>query len=314
MKIVLALGGNALQSNPKDKSAAGQLETCKETAKSIIDLIEQGHSIAIVHGNGPQVGQILSSVETAHKSDNSNVLFPFDVCGAFSQGYIGYHLQNAIEEELQKRNIRKSVGTVITQVLVDKNDYGFKNPTKPIGSFYSKDEADVLAIEKGYVMKEDAGRGYRRVVPSPKPIDVIEKDIIKDLFESGKIVISCGGGGIPVIKEDRLVKGVAAVIDKDFAAEKLAEILDADMLLILTAVDKVSINFNSPNEKKLDFITLTQLNKYIEEKQFAPGSMLPKVEACKKFVEFDHDKIAIIASLSKAKEAINGLSGTKIIK
>lgn len=314
MKIVLALGGNALQSNPKDKSAAGQLETCKETAKSIIDLIEQGHSIAIVHGNGPQVGQILSSVEAAHKSNNSNALFPFDVCGAFSQGYIGYHLQNAIEEELHKRNIRKSVGTVITQVLVDKNDYGFQNPTKPIGSFYSKDEADVLAIEKGYVMKEDAGRGYRRVVPSPKPIDVIEKDIIKDLFESGKIVISCGGGGIPVVREDSLVKGVAAVIDKDFAAEKLAEILDADMLLILTAVDKVSINFNSPNEKKLDFITLTQLNKYIEEKQFAPGSMLPKVEACKKFVEFDHDKIAIIASLSKAKEAINGFSGTKIIK
>ncbi|MDF2882167.1 MAG: carbamate kinase [Clostridiaceae bacterium] len=314
MKIVLALGGNALQSNPKDKSAAGQLETCKETAKSIIDLIEQGNSIAIVHGNGPQVGQILGSVETAHKSDNSNVLFPFDVCGAFSQGYIGYHLQNAIEEELLRRNIRKPVGTVITQVLVDKNDYGFKNPTKPIGSFYSKDEADSLAREKGYVMKEDAGRGYRRVVPSPKPIDVIEKDIIKDLFETGKIVISCGGGGIPVVKEDNLVKGVAAVIDKDFAAEKLAEILDADMLLILTAVEKVSINFNSPNEKKLDFITLNHLDKYIEEKQFAPGSMLPKVEACKKFVEFDKDKIAVIASLSKAKEAINGLSGTKIIK
>ncbi|QAT38871.1 carbamate kinase [Clostridium sp. JN-9] len=314
MKIVLALGGNALQSNPKDKSAAGQLETCKETAKSIIDLIEQGHSIAIVHGNGPQVGQILSSVETAHKTNDSNVLFPFDVCGAFSQGYIGYHLQNAIEEELYKRNIKKSVGTVITQVLVDKNDYGFQNPTKPIGSFYSKDEADILAHEKGYIMKEDAGRGYRRVVPSPKPIDVIEKDIIKGLFESGKIVISCGGGGIPVVKEGSMVKGVAAVIDKDFAAEKLAEILDADMLLILTAIDKVSINFNSPNEKKLDSITLDQLNKYIEEKQFAPGSMLPKVEACKKFIEFDNDKIAIIASLSKAKEAINGLSGTKIIK
>ncbi|KYH34178.1 carbamate kinase 1 [Clostridium tepidiprofundi DSM 19306] len=313
MKIVLALGGNALQSDPKDKSAKAQLETCKRTAKSIVDLIEDGHRISIVHGNGPQVGQIVASVEAAHKADNSNVLFPFDVCGAFSQGYIGYHLQNAITEELKKRNIDKHVGTVVTQVVVDKDDPGFQNPTKPIGSFYSKEEAERLQTEQGYTMKEDAGRGYRRVVASPKPIDVIEKDLIKYLVESGAVVISCGGGGIPVVREGNVVKGVPAVIDKDFAAEKLAEILDADALVILTAVDRVCVNFNTPEQKELSEITLEEVDKYIEEGQFAPGSMLPKVEACKKFVQYDSSKIAIIASLTKAKEAIKGLSGTKII-
>lgn len=313
MKIVLALGGNALQADPKDASAEAQLRTCKDTARSIVDLIEEGHTVAIVHGNGPQVGQILSSVEAGHKTNKSNVLFPFDVCGAFSQGYIGYHLQNAVAGELKKRNMNKNVGTVITQVVVDKNDGGFQNPTKPIGSFYTKENADVLAEEKGYVMKEDAGRGYRRVVASPRPIDVIEKNIIKELVEGGTVAISCGGGGIPVILEEGQVKGVPAVIDKDFAAEKLAEILDADALVILTAVDRVAVNFNKPNQKNLEIITLKELDKYIEEKQFAPGSMLPKVEACKKFVQYNNDKIAIIASLSKAKEALRGASGTKIV-
>lgn len=313
MKIVLALGGNALQADPKDASAESQLRTCKETAKSIVDLIEEGHTVSIVHGNGPQVGQILSSVEAGHKANNSNVLFPFDVCGAFSQGYIGYHLQNAISGELKKRNISKRVGTVVTQVVVDKNDSGFQNPTKPIGSFYTKEEAEILHEEKGYVMKEDAGRGYRRVVASPKPIDVIEKEIIKELVENETVVISCGGGGIPVIIEDEEVKGVPAVIDKDFAAEKLAEILDADALVILTAVERVSVNFNKPDQKNLNVITLEDVDRYIEEKQFAPGSMLPKVEACKKFVQYDSNKIAIIASLSKAKEALEGTSGTRII-
>ncbi len=314
MKIVLALGGNALQSNPKDKSAKAQLETCKETAKSIVDLIEDGHTISIVHGNGPQVGQIVATVEDAIKQNETNVLFPFDVCGAFSQGYIGYHLQNAISGELARRNINKPVATVITQVVVDKNDKGFQNPTKPIGSFYSKEIAEKLEKEQGYIMKEDAGRGYRRVVASPKPIDVIEKNTIKHLVDSGNIVISCGGGGIPVIKEGSEVKGVAAVIDKDFAAEKLSEILDADCLLILTAVERVCINYNKPEEKSLDIITLEEVDRYIAEDQFAPGSMLPKIEACKKFVMHDDNKVAIIASLSKAKEALKGLSGTKIVK
>ena len=302
MKIVLALGGNALQADPKDKTSEAQLRTCKETAVSIVDLIEDGHTVSIVHGNGPQVGQIVATVEDAARQNPSNIMFPFDVCGSFSQGYIGYHLQNAIAEELNKRGVKKSVGTIVTQVVVDKNDGGFQNPTKPIGSFYSKEMAEKLQKEQGFIMKEDAGRGYRRVVASPKPVDVIEKDMIKELVEDGKVVISCGGGGIPVIREDGMVKGVAAVIDKDFAAEKLAEILEADCLLILTAVDRVCVNFN--NE---------EVNRYIEEGQFAPGSMLPKVEACKKFVMHDNSKIAMIASLSKAKEALKGLSGTKIV-
>ena len=314
MKIVLALGGNALQSDKNDKSSEGQLRTCKETAKSIVDLIGEGHEISIVHGNGPQVGQIVASIETAHKANGKNILFPFDVCGSFSQGYIGYHLQNAIKEELNKRNVEKSVGTIVTQVLVDKNDSGFKNPTKPIGSFYSEEEARKLEREQGYVMKEDAGRGYRRVVASPKPIDVIEKDMIKKMVEDDFVVISCGGGGIPVIKDENIIKGVSAVIDKDFAAEKLAEILDADVLLILTAVDRVCVDFNKPTQKEVAIMKLEEVDKYIEEGQFAPGSMLPKVEACKKFVEFGNNKSAIIASLAKAKEALVGASGTKIIK
>lgn len=313
MKIVLALGGNALQADPKDARSEAQLKTCKETAKSIVDLIEEGHTVSIVHGNGPQVGQILSSVEAGHKANTANVLFPFDVCGAFSQGYIGYHLQNAIAGELKARGIKKNVGTVVTQVVVDKTDGGFQNPTKPIGSFYSKEEAQVLHEEKGYVMKEDAGRGYRRVVASPKPIDVIEKDVIKELVENGTVVISCGGGGIPVIIENDEVQGVPAVIDKDFAAEKLAEILDADALVILTAVDRVAVNFNKPDQKNLEVITLDEVDRYIGEKQFAPGSMLPKVEACKKFVQFNKEKMAIIASLNKAKEALRGTSGTRIV-
>lgn len=313
MKIVLALGGNALQSDPKDKSCEAQLKTCKETAISIVDLIEEGHRVSIVHGNGPQVGQIVAAVESAQKFDEDNVLFPFDVCGSFSQGYIGYHLQNAIGEELRSRSIGKSVGTIVTQVVVDKEDEGFKNPTKPIGSFYTKEEAERLEKEHGYIMKEDAGRGYRRVVASPKPIDVIEKDLIKELVDMGNVVISCGGGGIPVIREGEVVKGVAAVIDKDFAAEKLAEILDADVLLILTGVDRVCVNYNKPNQKELVQITLDEVNNYIAQGQFAPGSMLPKVEACKKFIMNNKDKTAIIASLSKAKEALKGMSGTKIV-
>ena len=313
MKIVLALGGNALQADPKDPSAEAQLATCKETAVSIADLIEAGHTVSIVHGNGPQVGQIVSSIENAHKQNEKNVLFPFDVCGSFSQGYIGYHLQNAIAQELKKRKINKNVGTVVTQVVVDKDDNGFKNPTKPIGSFYSKEESLKLETEKGYVMKEDAGRGYRRVVASPKPIDVIEKDIIKGLVSAGVVTISCGGGGIPVILQGEEVVGVPAVIDKDFAAEKLAEILDADALVILTAVDRVCVNYNKPDQKELDVLNIEEVNKYIEQGQFAPGGMLPKVEACKKFVEFNKNKVAIIASLAKAREALAGTSGTKIV-
>ena len=314
MKIVLALGGNALQKDSKDKSAEGQLQACRQTAVSVADLIEDGHEVSIVHGNGPQVGQILASIELAHQVDNGNPLFPFDVVDAFSEGYIGYHLQNTIREELLKRGIKKSVDTITTQVIVDKNDPGFKNPTKPIGSFYSKEEAEKLEKDKGYTMKEDAGRGYRRVVASPKPVDIVEKEAIKTMVDNGFVVIACGGGGIPVVEDGNSLIGVPAVIDKDFAAEKLAEILDADALLILTAVDRVCINFNKPNQEALKEINLEKVDRYIEEGQFAPGSMLPKVEACKKFVLSGDEKIAIIASLSNAKAALRGESGTKIIK
>ncbi len=314
MKIVVALGGNALQSDPENTSVDAQLSTCKETAKSIVDLIEDGNMTAIVHGNGPQVGQIVSSIETAHRVDEHNILFPFDVCGAFSQGYIGYHLQNAISEEIRMRDIEKSVATIITQIVVDKNDPGFKNPTKPIGAFYNEKEADRLHKKLGYMMKEDAGRGYRRVVPSPKPIDIVEKDIIRNLIDSGNIVISCGGGGIPVIRKDKEIHGVSAVIDKDFAAGKLAETIDADALVILTAVDKVCINFNKPNQKELSEISVDELDTYIDEGQFASGSMLPKVEACKRFVLSNKNRVAIIASLSNAKKALKGEAGTRIIR
>lgn len=315
MKIVIALGGNALQANPKDLTSEAQLFTSRETAKSLVDLIEEGHTVAIVHGNGPQVGQIMNTLETANKVSGSQIpVMPFDVCGAFSQGYIGYHLQKSIEEELKRRGIKKPVGTVITQMLVDKEDSGFKNPTKPIGSFYSKEEAEKLMKEKGYMMKEDAGRGWRRVVASPKPIDIVEKEIIHTMISSGMITISCGGGGIPVIYEEDRIEGIAAVIDKDFAAEKLAEVIDADILLILTAVDKICVNYNKFNQKEISNINIDKLNEYIEEGQFAPGSMLPKVEAAKKFVQFDKNKIAIIASLSKAMESLNETSGTRIVR
>lgn len=319
MKIVLALGGNALQSDPKDKSVEAQIKTCLKTAKSIVDIIEEGHTVAIVHGNGPQVGQILKTVNDAHTCDQANPLYPIDVCGAFSQGYIGYHLQNAIQEELEKRRIQKQriqkhVGTIITQVEVDQQDDAFKNPTKPIGSFYTKEEAEKMMAEKSFIiMKEDAGRGYRRLLPSPKPIDIMEKSLIKDLVDGGSIIISCGGGGIPVVRQEGVTKGIAAVIDKDFAAEKLAEVIDADQLVILTAVDKVCINFNQPNQEELSEITLEELDQYIEEGQFAAGSMLPKVEACKKFVSYNPTKKAIIASLENAKEAIKGNTGTTIL-
>jgi len=313
MKIVLALGGNALLSDSKDMSSEAQLKKSKESAKIIVDLIEAGHTISIVHGNGPQIGQILNSIEIAHKMDRANILFPFDVVGAFSQGYIGYYLQNAISEELKNRKIDKSVGTIVTQIIVDKEDEAFKNPLKPIGVFYSKEEAEVLTKEKGYTMKEDSGRGYRRVVPSPKPLDIVEKGLIKSLVATGNVVISCGGGGIPVILENGMIKGIPAVIDKDLAAEKLAEVLEADMLLILTGVDKISINFNKPNERKLDCVNVEELNRYIEEGHFAPGSMLPKILACKEFVSGGLNRVSIITSLSKAKEALIGNSGTKIV-
>lgn len=308
-RIVIALGGNALQSKNSAPTAEGQLEVVKKTCEYIADISNSGNEIAIVHGNGPQVGRILLASETAK---DVTPAMPFDVCGAMSQGYIGYHIQQALKYALSKKNINIPVLTVATQMVVDKNDAAFQNPTKPIGPFYTEEEARQLETEKGYTMKEDAGRGWRRVVASPIPRKIVEIEAIKDLWDSS-IVISCGGGGIPVVENmDGTLEGVAAVIDKDFAAELLAEQVDADILMILTEVEKVAINWGKPDQQNLDNMSLKEAVQYIEEGQFAPGSMLPKVEAAMKFVRANPDKRAIITSLDKAIEALEGKTGTEI--
>ena len=313
MKIVVAFGGNALQKN-SSITAQSQYEACKDTAKSIVELIQAGHDVAIVHGNGPQVGEIIADIELAHDADRKHPLFSFDICDAFTQGYIGYHLQNALTKALKKAEIiHKNPVAIVTQVEVSQSDTAFKEPTKPIGSFYDEAEAKKLEKDKGFTMMEDAGRGWRRVVPSPKPIDIIEKDAIKLLFNAGNLVIACGGGGIPVVKSTNGYQGVEAVIDKDFAAEKLAEIIDADMLIILTAVDKVYINFNTPNQEALNVISNKDLDKYIQAGQFDKGSMLPKIEAAKKFVESGKNKKAIIAALDEASKVFLG-AGTQVYR
>lgn len=306
-KIMIALGGNALGDNPK-----AQIELVKETAKPIVDLIEEGHTVILAHGNGPQVGMINLAFETANGIDKKSPEMPFPECGAMSQGYIGYHLQNAISYELKQRNIEKSVVSLITQVIVDGNDQAFQNPTKPIGGFYTEEESKKLEIESGYTMIEDSGRGYRRVVPSPKPIDIVEKDIINDIVDKGHIVIAVGGGGIPTIKNKNELIGVPAVIDKDYASEKLAELLDCDTLFILTAVRKVSINFGTPEQIDLDRMTVEQAEKYRQEGHFAPGSMLPKINAAVEFVRSKGGRVSIISSLGNAKEAISEGAGTII--
>ncbi len=306
-RIVVALGGNALGKTPLE-----QQELVKNTAKSIVELIAKGNEVIITHGNGPQVGMINLAFSAASLSDCKTPEMPFPECGAMSQGYIGYHLQNSILEELNKRKIDKKVATVITQVIVDQFDPAFTVPTKPIGSFYSEEEAKIIAKEKGYVFKEDSGRGYRRVVASPKPVDVVEKDVVKTLVDYGHIVITVGGGGIPVVLDGNSLKGVPAVIDKDFASGKIAEILEADYLFILTAVDKVSLNFNQPNQINLDEITVELAKKYIMENQFGTGSMLPKIEAAINFASSKNGRTAVIASLEKAMDALEGNSGTKI--
>ena len=310
-RIVIALGGNALGNNPEE-----QLELVKNTAKAIVELIKEGHEIMIGHGNGPQVGMINLAMEYASQEGANTPTMPFPECGAMSQGYIGYHLQQAIGNELKRENIDKCCVTVITQVVVDEHDPAFKNPTKPIGSFYTKEEAEKIEKEKGYTFVEDSGRGYRRVVASPKPVEIVESNVIEKIVATGNIVITVGGGGIPVIKTNNgELKGVPAVIDKDSSSAKLAQDLAADMLIILTAVEKVAINFNKPDQKDLSSMTLKECEKYISEGHFAKGSMLPKVEACKKFVEESpKNAVAIITSLEKAAEAIRGETGTTIRK
>ncbi len=308
-KIVIALGGNALQSKDSAPTAEGQLEVVRYTCERIADISKSGYEVAIVHGNGPQVGRILLASETAN---DVTPAMPFDVCGAMSQGYIGYHVQQALKYALSVRNISYPVLTVATQVVVDEKDPAFQNPTKPIGAFYTKEEADKLIAERGYQMKEDAGRGWRRVVPSPLPKKIVEIDSIRQLWDSS-IVISCGGGGIPVIERmDGTLEGVAAVIDKDFAAELLAEQVNADVLMILTEVEKVAINWGKPDQQNLDHMSLKEAAQYVTEGQFAPGSMLPKVEAAMNFARTFPGRKAIITSLDKAIDALEGKTGTVI--
>ena len=306
-RIVIALGGNALGNTP-----AEQLELVTKTAQPIVDLIEAGNEVVIAHGNGPQVGMINLGMSTAAEAKAIKSDMPFPECGAMSQGYIGYHLQNAIGNELAARGLTKDVATIVTQVLVDEADPAFQNPTKPIGAFYDKETADRIAAEKGYTMVEDAGRGYRQVVPSPKPVDVIEKNMVNSLIDNGYVVITVGGGGIPVIRKDGKLYGTPAVIDKDFASAKLAELIKADNLVILTAVDRVAINWGKPNQESLSEMSIAEAEKYCEEGHFAPGSMLPKVKAAISFAQTGGE--AIIASLENAGAAIKGESGTKVYK
>lgn len=305
--LVIALGGNALGNNPEE-----QVELVKATVKPIVDLVEQGYNIVIGHGNGPQVGMINLAFDYANKSGAKTPLMPFPECGAMSQGYIGYHLQQALQEELRFRGIVKEVACVITQVVVDKNDLAFQNPTKPVGMFYSKAEAENIALEKGFTFIEDSGRGYRRVVPSPLPTKIVELNVVKQLVRHGDIVITVGGGGIPVIETENGYEGIAAVIDKDRASAKLALDLDAKMLVILTAVDQVYINFNKSNQKALANMTIDEAKQYILDGQFAPGSMLPKVKACLDYVENKKGGVALITSLQKASAALKGETGTII--
>ncbi|GAB6086691.1 carbamate kinase [Alkaliphilus crotonatoxidans] len=306
-QLVIALGGNALGNTPEE-----QKEAVSAAANHIMNLVKEGYQVVIVHGNGPQVGMINQAFEVVCK-DNPNVAaMPFAECCAMSQGYIGFHLQNALQNTFRIHGMTNHVSTAITQVIVDRNDPAFQNFTKPVGAFYTQEEAGEIANEKGYVFVEDSGRGYRRVVPSPEPVDIKEKGTIRCLMENGDVVIACGGGGIPVYQEKGILHGVDAVIDKDKAAAKLADIIDANIFVILTAVPKVAINFGKPDQKWLDSISIGEAEQYIKEGHFAPGSMLPKVEAAIKFTRNGKDRKAIITSLENAYNAVTQDEGTMI--
>ena len=308
-RIVIALGGNALGNNLPE-----QMIAVRQTARAIVDLIEQGHEVVIAHGNGPQVGMIQNAMtELTRSNPEKYIPCPLSVCVAMSQGYIGYDLQNARREEMLSRGIQKGVATVLTQVEVDANDPAFSKPTKPIGAFMTKEEADILVKERDYTVVEDAGRGYRRVVASPRPQSIVEIQSIQDMVDAGLVVIACGGGGIPVFKTEGFhLKGAAAVIDKDFAASCLARQLDADCLIILTAVEKVAIHFGKPDVQWLSELTPDVARQYIADGEFAPGSMLPKVQAALEFAESKPGRTALITLLERAREGIAGETGTQI--
>ena len=306
-RIVVALGGNALGRTPTE-----QLSLVRETALPLVDLVEKGYELVIGHGNGPQVGMINLAMEYSAQKGGGTPFMPFPECGAMTQGYIGYHLQQALQEELRRRGIRKEVVTLVTQVVVDENDPGFQHPTKPVGCFYTRDQAEKMAANKGLAFMEDAGRGYRRVVPSPMPRRIVELNVVDQLVKSGVIVITVGGGGIPVIETDRGLQGVSAVIDKDRASSLLARDLHAERLIILTAVDRVCVNFGKPDQRELAEMSIADCQRYIAEGQFAPGSMLPKVEACLDYVRGNPEGEALITSLVRAADALEGRTGTLI--
>lgn len=307
-RIVVALGGNALGNTPEE-----QREVLKGVAANLADLIEQGNEVIVSHGNGPQVGMIHLGMQMANGDKTEEIPYiPMPECCAMSQGYIGYHIQNALQTEFLKRGIHKSVGTVVTQVAVRADDPDFDNPTKPIGKFYTEEEAKAITARKGYIMKQDSNRGYRRRIASPRPVDILEKDMIETLVKAGCVVIAGGGGGIPLVETDRGYEGVAAVIDKDATSGKMAELLDADSLMLLTAVDKVAVRYNQPDQTDLKEVTVRELKKYREAGEFAPGSMLPKVNAALRFVESKAGRESLITSVEKAAAALKGLDGTKI--
>lgn len=306
-KIVAALGGNALGHTPEEQIAA-----VARAASALVNLAESGNELIVAHGNGPQVGMIKLACDTGNKHEQKVPFIALKECGAMSQGYIGYHLQQAIQNEYARQGKSKMVASVVTQVEVDAQDPAFANPTKPVGNFYTKEEADQMTAATGATFVEDSGRGYRQVVPSPMPKSIVELDVIRTLAEAGAMVIAVGGGGIPVMRTDAGLKGVDAVIDKDNSSAQLANELDADQLLILTAVEKVAIRFNTPEQEDLDELTVEQAEQYIAEGHFAKGSMLPKVEACLNFIKKKPGRTAIITSLFSAREAIEGKTGTRI--
>ncbi|WP_261604872.1 carbamate kinase [Limosilactobacillus fermentum] len=305
-KVVVALGGNALGKSPEE-----QLKLVKNTASSLIGLIQAGNQVVISHGNGPQVGQINLGMDF-DAQNGKTAAFPFPECGAMSQGYIGYHLQQSLQNELHQRGMEKDVVTTVTQVVVDPSDPAFENPTKPVGDFYTKEQAAQIEQEKGYTFVEDAGRGYRQVVPSPLPKRIVELNSIETLIENGTLVIAAGGGGVPVVEEGGALTGVPAVIDKDRSSALLADNVDADQLIILTAVDYVYINYNQPDEQKLTELSQAQAQELIDAGQFPAGSMLPKIQACLSFVKGHPERKAIITSLAGLDQALEGKLGTVI--
>jgi len=310
MKVLVSLGGNAILKHGQKGTAEEQAANVENTAKHLAALLQRGERIAITHGNGPQVGNILLQNEIAK---NTLPSMPLDVCGAESQGMIGYMLQRAVRSELESRGLTAPVTTIVSQTLVDAEDPAFKNPTKPVGPFYSPEEARQLRESKGWSMVSDSGRGYRRVVPSPTPLDILEKETIIRLFETGTVVIGVGGGGVPVIRgKNGKIKGVEAVLDKDRTAALLAKTLGVETLLILTDVEKVFINYGKPNQRALDSMTVQECRKYLAEGQFPAGSMGPKVESAVSFLSGSSGRRVVIASLEKAEEALKGIAGTTI--